>query len=117
MTLPRIGAKNLPRSKINLQKGITKIFLHQFLGLLRVNKTGVSAHMSQLSDPSRGVSLDEDPVRQSTGSKDGAKSVEQDEATPKSPNEHQGSSFSSQMATANATTNKKRKRFGVSLFC
>ena len=53
------------------------------------------------------MSPDVEQVRQSYGSKDGAKSVKRDETTPTSSNEYQGRSISSQLAAVNATAKTK----------
>lgn len=47
-------------------------------------------HESTLRDPSRGESLDEEPVLQSADFKDGAKTIEREEAASTSPNIRQG---------------------------
>lgn len=48
------------------------------------------SHESTLRDPSRGESLDEEPVLQSADFKDGAKTIEREEAASTSPNIRQG---------------------------
>lgn len=63
------------------------------------------------------MSLNGEPVRQSIGSEDGAKSVEWDEATPTSPDEYQGQGIPSQAAAAIATKERQNmEQFDVILF-
>ena len=71
------------------------------------NDGGSSPHEPTLRDPHHGENLNVEPVMQSAGVKDGETSVNQEEATSKSPNTQQGRSNSSQVAAVNATAKDK----------